>query len=353
MRGFWPGILLPSWRAPWRVLALILIPLILQALPLSRASAADPFYKGKTITLIAGFGAGGGIDSTARVMQRHLWRFLPGWPEIIIQSMEGAGGVVAANYLEKRVPPDGLTLALPGRSWFVEGLVKSPGVTFDPTRFSFIGSSGVTPAFLFVRADSGIKTFEDLKRSTKPLPLAAIAAGTSTAMVPRLLAQIGIPVEAVLGYGSTARMLIAVESGEATGFFLSEDSVTRRADLQRKGVIIPLLQTRPVIAGLPLLQDVVPPSHQDLLALTIALDSFGLMLVGPPGIPAEQMASLREAFMAMTDDREFLGDMARADLSPGEALSGETIETAIKALAERITPELIAHYRDLGGRKER
>jgi len=123
--------------------------------------------------------------------------------------MEGAGGVVAANYLEKRVPPDGLTLALPGRSWFVEGLVKSPGVTFDPTRFSFIGSSGVAPAFLFVRADSGIKTFEDLKRSTKPLPLAAIAAGTSTAMVPRLLAQIGVPVEAVLGYGSTPRRLAA------------------------------------------------------------------------------------------------------------------------------------------------
>ena len=78
---------------------------------------------------------------------------------------------------------------------------------------------------------------------------------SSTAMVPRLLAQLGVPVEPVLGYGSTARMLIAVESGEAAGFFLSEDSVTRRADLQRKGIIIPLLQTRPVVAGLPLLQD--------------------------------------------------------------------------------------------------
>lgn len=313
----------------------------------------DPFYKGKTITLISGFGAGGGVDATARIIQRHLWRFVPGWPEIIVQSMEGAGGIIAANYLDKRVPPDGLTLALPGRSWFVEGIVKSPGVTFDPTRLTFIGSSGVAPAFLFVRTDSGIKTFEDLKRSPKPLPLAAIAAGTSTAMVPRLLAQIGVPVEPVLGYGSTARMLIAVESGEAAGFFLSEDSVTRRADLQRKGVIIPLLQTRPIIAGLPLLQDVVPQSHQDLLALTVALDSFGLMLVGPPGIPAEQVTNLREAFMAMSDDREFLGDMARADLSPGEALSGEVLEADMKALAASITPELITRYRDLGGRKER
>lgn len=350
MRGFWTGLVSPSRRALQRALTL-LIPLFLLAT--ASNACADPFYKGKTITIVAGFGAGGGVDTTARVMQRHLWRFLPGWPEIVVQSMEGAGGVIAANYLEKRVAPDGLTLAIPGRNWLLEGLVKSPGVTYDPTRFTFIGASGITPTFLFVRADAGIKTFDDLKRSPKPLPLAAIAAASQSAMVPRLLAQIGVPVETVLGYGSTARMLIAVESGEASGFYLAEDSVTRRADLQRRGVILPIAQSRPSVADIPVLQDIVPPSHQDLLALATAHDNFGLMLVGPPGIPGEQIESLREAFTAMAGDREFLGDMARADLSPGESLSGAALENEIKALAERITPYLITRYRDLGGRKER
>jgi tripartite-type tricarboxylate transporter receptor subunit TctC len=320
---------------------------------LSGAASAqtENFYKGKTLTIISGFAAGGGVDTSARVIQRHLWRFIPGSPDIIVQSIEGAGGVIAANFLDKRVAPDGLTLGMPGRSWYVEGIVKTPGVNFDPTRFAFIGSSGVVASFLFVRADTGIKNFDDLRKSPKPIPLAAITAGTPTAMVPRLLAQIGIPVEAVLGYGSTARTLVAVESGEAAGLFITEDSVARRPDLIKNHVIIPVLQTRPVQPDIPLLRDVVPPSRQGLLELALALDTFGLMLVGPPGVPADRVAILRKAFSEMCADREYLGDMARVDLVAGEPLSGETLEAEMRSLASKATPETIAQYRELGGRK--
>src|SRR5947209_19766845 len=94
----------------------------LGALAPRRASAAD-FYRGKTLTLIVGFAPGGGVDTQARTIARHLVRFIPGQPAVIVQNMEGAAGALATNYLN-RAAPDGLTISTPGRSWFVEGVVK-------------------------------------------------------------------------------------------------------------------------------------------------------------------------------------------------------------------------------------
>ena len=93
---------------------------------------ANDFYQGKTLTVIVGFAPGGGVDTTARMVARHLVRFIPGQPALVIQNMEGAAGIVAANHLGRRVAADGLTLAVPGRSWFVEGIVKNPSVDLRP-----------------------------------------------------------------------------------------------------------------------------------------------------------------------------------------------------------------------------
>src|SRR5438132_9212348 len=88
--------------------------------------AAD-FYQGKTLTVIVGYAPGGGVDATARAITRHLGRFIPGQPNIVVQNMEGAAGLIAANYLHQRAAPDGLTLAIPGRSWYIESIIKRPG----------------------------------------------------------------------------------------------------------------------------------------------------------------------------------------------------------------------------------
>ena len=90
------------------------------------ARAAD-FYAGKTLTMIVGFAPGGGVDTTARVVGRHLVRFIPGAPTLLVQNMEGAAGLVAMNYLSRRVAADGLTIAMPGRSWYVEGALRESG----------------------------------------------------------------------------------------------------------------------------------------------------------------------------------------------------------------------------------
>ena len=136
----------------------VLLPLLLFLGLASSAIAAD-FYQGKTLTVIVGYAPGGGVDASARAMTRHLGRFIPGHPNIVVQNMEGAAGVVSVNFLDRRVAPDGLTLAVPGRSWYIEAIVKRPGITFDPTKFTYIGSPGPVSAAAYVHARTGIASF--------------------------------------------------------------------------------------------------------------------------------------------------------------------------------------------------
>jgi hypothetical protein len=177
--------------------------------------AAADYYQGKTLTVIVGYAPGGGVDTTARAVTRHLGRFIPGNPAVTVQNMEGAAGIVSLNHLVRRVAPDGLTLGIPGRSWFVEGIVKRQGAAFDPVALTYIGSPGSVTSAAYLRAATGIKTFEALKASPKPVTFGALGAGTHTATVPNLLAAVGAPIRVVLGYVSTARILLALEQGRS------------------------------------------------------------------------------------------------------------------------------------------
>src|SRR5438105_4163082 len=137
----------PLWRSG---LARILLSGVL--LTMAAGVHAADFYQGKTLTVIVGYAPGGGVDATARAITRHLGRFIPGTPNIVVQNMEGAAGLVATNYLNQRVAADGLTLAIPGRSWYIESIIKRPGITFDATRLTYIGSPGMVTSAAFVRA---------------------------------------------------------------------------------------------------------------------------------------------------------------------------------------------------------
>ena len=194
----------------------------------ANAVRAADFYRDKTLTLIVGFAPGGGVDTTARVVARHLVRFIPGAPSIVVQNMEGAAGLVAMNYVAKRVAADGLTIAMPGRSWYVEGALHGPGVGFDVDKVSFIGSPGGVNSGLYVRTATGIDSLAALKSSLRALTFGTLGSTTPTAMVPALLARAGYPIKLVSGYVSTARILVALEQGEIDGFWTVEDSFARR-----------------------------------------------------------------------------------------------------------------------------
>ena len=317
-----------------------------------RTARASDFYQGKTLTVIVGFAPGGGVDTTARMVARHLVRLIPGQPGLVIQNMEGAAGLVAANHLGRRVAPDGLTLAVPGRSWFVEGIVKNPGATYDPTLFAYVGSPGAVNSMVWVRSSTGVKSFDDLKSHPKTLSFGSLGSTTPTGMIPTMLAGNGAPIKVIFGYVSTARVLLALEQGEIDGVFTVEDSFARRQDLIKNKVVIPILQNKPTLPGIPLVRDVLPSSQLPLLTLALALENFGLPLVGPPGIPRDRIAVLRKAFIDMCNDGDYLAEAARIDQPIGAPLEGRQLETMIKELAAGVTPEIVAAYRRLGAGKQ-
>lgn len=316
----------------------------------SDAQAAD-FYAGKTITMIVGFAPGGGVDTTARVVAAHLGRFIPGEPAIVVQNMEGAAGLVAMNYLANRVAADGLSIAIPGRSWYVEGALKGPGVAFDIDKATFIGSPGGVNSALYVRTATGAGSLAALKASPKPLTFGTLGATTPTAMVPALLAAQGYPVKIISGYVSTARVLVALEQGEIDGFWTAEDSFTRRHDLIDKNLVRPILQSRPHFPGVPLLSAVMPESQKPLLMLLEAPENFGLPLVAPAGVPADRAAALRKAFLAMAADPAYQADAAKTGDPVGAPIDGATLQSMVQELAKAATPDIVAAYRRLGAAK--
>jgi hypothetical protein len=315
------------------------------------AARADDFYRDKTLTMIVGFAPGGGVDTTARVVARHLVRFIPGAPSIVVQNMEGAAGLVAMNYVAKRVAPDGLTIAMPGRSWYVEGALHGPGVGFDVDRVSYIGSPGGVNSGLFVRTATGVDSLAALKSSPRALTFGTLGSTTPTAMVPALLARAGYPIKIVSGYVSTARILVALEQGEVDGFWTVEDSFARRQDLIAKNIVRPILQTRSRFSGVPLLGDLMARDQKALLLLLEAPDNFGLPLIAPAGIPLDRVAVLRQAFLAMAADPAFMAEAAKAGESVGAPIGGAALQAMVADLAKAATPDIVAAYRQLGATK--
>src|SRR5690242_20142908 len=230
-------------------LALVLTSLVLTSTILTLPALAADFYQGKTLTVIVGYAPGGGVDASARAITRHLGRFIPGQPNIVVQNMEGAAGIVSLNHLDRRVAPDGLTLGIPGRSWYIEAIVRR-SIGVDPTRLTYIGSPGAVSAAGYVHVRTGITSYAELKAASKPVTFGALGATTPTAMAPALLAANGAQVKVVLGYVSTARVLLALEQGEIDGTFTVGNALAARTDLAAK--MTTLVQTAPTSPRVPL-----------------------------------------------------------------------------------------------------
>lgn len=326
----------------------LLIAVVTSVLSMAAKAPAEDFFRGKTLTVVVGFAPGGGVDTTARVVANHLVRFIPGEPALVVQNMEGAAGLVAMNYVNKRVAADGLTIAVPGRSWYVEGALNGPGVAFDIDTLTYIGSPGGVNSSLYVRTATGVDSLAKLKTAPKPLTFGTLGATTPTAMVPALLAAAGFPVKLISGYISTARVLLALEQGEIDGFWTVDDSFARRHDLIEKNIVRPILQARPHYPGVPVLGDLLPKDQRPLLMLLEAPENFGVPVVGPPGIPPERVGALRKAFLAMAADPDFQADAVKAEQPVGSPITGERLASMIQELAKAATPDIVAAYRKLG-----
>jgi hypothetical protein len=166
-------------------------------------------------------------------------------------------------------------------------------------------------------------------------------------MAPALLAANGLPVKVVLGYVSTARILLALEQGEIDASFTVGNALASRADLF--GKVAPIVQTGTTWPGVPHLADVVRQAHRPIVDLVMAPDSIGVPLVGPAGIPAEVTGILRKAFMTMAENKDYQADAQKVELPVGSPIDGARISRMINVLAAATTPEVVATFSRLSG----
>lgn len=288
-----------------RTLMLLITFAILAAFLQPQDLQGAPYYEGKVIRLIVGMGIGGGNDRMARLIARHLPKYIPGKPTIIIENLVGASSAIAANNTYSIAKPNGLTLLTFDRGLCFAQLFKVEGIRFDLTKFSWIGSTSVEPGILTLRADLPYKTAGELLKSKQPLHIAATSTAAMDYQFPTLLKEfLGLNLHMVL-YPSGTEGMLAVERKEADGRAGSYSSLKPYID---RGLVRPFIRGRisePEIEKLPVNEDLTNDiTGKTVMSMFSAPDLIGRPYVAPPGTPAEVMNILRLAFAKVAQDQE-------------------------------------------------
>ncbi len=274
-------------------------------------SVAD-FYKGKDIKIIVSSGAGGGYDAYARLVAKHLGKHIPGNPSIIVQNMPGAGGVVAANFIYNVAPKDGTVIGEVQRAVPFLQILGEKGPQFETDKFNWLGSLASEVTLCVSWHTSPVKTFEDLKKTE----LVVGGSGPNdTEQVPALLNNLlGTKFKIVSGYPSSTAVTLAVERGEVQGICSSYSSLSTRnahwfKDKQINLLVQAALHKDAHLQNVPLALDLATnPDDKAVLELNDARLGVGRPFLAPPGVPADRVKALREAFIATAKDADFLAD---------------------------------------------
>jgi tripartite-type tricarboxylate transporter receptor subunit TctC len=301
------------------------------------AFAQESFYKGKTIRIIVATAAGGGYDLYTRTMARHLRKYIPGEPAIIVENMPGAGHLIGANYVYKVAKPDGLTMGHFIGSLFLQQLLGKPGVEFDALKFNFIGVPAQDNYMIGLSRATGITSMEQWLTSKKIVKIGGIGAGSATDDIPKILAAtIGLPLQVVAGYKGTSDVRLAFNSGEIDGICNAWESFksTWRKELDGNEVAL-VLQAIPRrhrdVPNVPLAIDYAKTDEAKRMIRSVihTIAPTVRPYVFPPDTPKDRVETLRRAFMSTMKDQEFLGEAAKAklDINP---LDGATLEANVK-----------------------
>ena len=290
-----------------------------------KALLAAPYYEGKVIKIVVGYRPGGGYDRMARILAKHLPKHIPGKPSVLIENIEGAGSIIAANHIYNIAKPDGLTLGTFNRALPFAQLIKLEGVRFDMTKFSWIGSTGVEGTVLTIRSDLPYKTFDDLMKAKEPIILGTSGAGVSDYQFPTLLKELlGLNVKLII-YPSSADTMLAVERKEVDGRAGSYSSMKQFID---RGLVRPVIRGRVAEKGtehLPVNEELTTDKRaKAIFTMFSAADLIGRPYVAPPGTPVEVMSILRESFIKAAKDPELQED-AKKNKMEVEYISHEEI----------------------------
>lgn len=319
------------------------------------AHAQDPvaaFYKGKSITLLIASSVGGGYDSYARLLARHITKYIPGNPAIVPSNMSGAGGHIVASHIYNIAPRDGTAMAI-----VLPGTITDPlyngrdKVKHDPAKFAYLGSANREVNMCYARSDAPVTSAVDLVK--RELIIGGSAEGASTRDQPAVQNNLlGHKFRIVSGYPGSREIFLAIEKNEVSGICgLGLPAVRQqRADWLEKGFLKILTQDNargdPAVTaqGIPRTVDFAKtPDDRKIMELIYSQQDFGRPFLMAPDTPLDRLAALRKAFMQALTDKELLAEAERLKLDVNP-VSGEELQEIVTRIYAT-PPEMVERAR--------
>ena len=322
------------------------------ALLVTLPALADPvedFYKGKTVTVLVGFSPGGAYDGSARLLARHMGKYLAGNPAFVVQNMPGAGTLNLVNHLYNAAAKDGTVFGIFARGMAMEPLIGNSDTRFDATKLTWIGSTTNEVSLCATYATSPVKNWQD--SLAKDFVVAGNGSGSDPDVFANVLRNLfGQKNRLITGFPGSAEISLAMERGEVDGRCgWSWSSVkAEKPDWLRDhklNLIVQLaLSKADDMPGVPLVTELAKTdSQRQILKLVFGRQTMGRPFAGPPGIPADRRQALRAAFDRTVKDPEFLADAAKSKLEINP-VSGADIDTLIADIY-RTPKEVVAEAR--------
>ena len=322
-------------RVPWMGLALIVV-----GLALVSSSRAQDFYADRNLKMIVTYNPGGGYDAYSRVIARHLSRHIPGEPNIIVQNMPGAAGVIGASYLYRIAPRDGSTVGGLGPTQMIRQAVGGgPDLKFEADKFNWLAAAnGGDVMACIVRSGLGVKNLDDAVKRSEPLIIGATAPNSSTATWAKVYKELlGANFKIISGYGGTTGIRAAMDRGELDGgcWQWSSISVTAGPMLSDGSALVFTqlgMKKAPTLAEVENALERTKGTDRAVLTALLAETALGRPYAAPPDVPADRVQILRNGFMKTFEDPKFLEDAKRLGLQI-DPIGGEELQKLVNELA--------------------
>jgi tripartite-type tricarboxylate transporter receptor subunit TctC len=308
-----------------------------QILNLEQGFAQANFYQGKTIALVVASTSGGGYDLWARLTARYIGKYIPGNPTIVVQNMPGAGNIIGANYVYGVAKPDGLTLGAVNPALYFDQLVGRSEVKFDWAKFNWIGSPEKNDVVNYMRADQPIKSVEDWRNAKDAPKCGSTGTGSTGHYIPRLLEEtLGVKTQIVSGYPGAPDIELAIERGEVFCWSPLLATYFGREPYRRwhkSGYVRVLVQTGAKrdarLKETPTLNELMQQyktndAGRRLAKVILTAATLGRPVGVAPGVPADRVKILRDAYAKALSDPDLLAEAAKqgweVDATKGDEL---------------------------------
>ena len=314
----------------------------------ANADALSDFYKGKTVSIVVGHEVGTGFDVYSRVLIRHMGRYIPGNPNMLVQNMLGASGVTSANWLYNVAPKDGTVIGLGSPTLALDEKLGTAGVRFKTAELNWIGRIGPLVNIVFTSSKAKAQSLVDVR--THETTLSGTGAGSTASIYPLVLNKVlGTKFKLVMGYKTSSEGMLAVERGEVEGHSTAYEAVRAAKPAWLSDGTITIisqfgLKRLPELPNVPTaIESARTDEERQILTAIMSASEIGTSYFTTPETPSDRVTALRRAFDATMKDESFTGDLKRMRMSSGP-VPGEEVQTMVAEFT-KMSPALLEKVR--------